>query len=121
MGCQSCKKKKGELYVNNDAMVTESNDIGFKAFNIVLRIIMLGIGLSLSPLILVFIWYMLFKIIILDDGDVNLMPSMVLLGKKLGIGRPKKSEEKYPDDYEDLDSNNPDDYEIDEKIDKVEL
>jgi hypothetical protein len=63
---------------------------------------------------------LLFKTIIFNNGEVNLKPTLVVVANKIGLGN-KKVEEKYPEDYEDLDSDNLDNYHISERVDKVEI
>jgi len=82
---------------------------------------MFGVGLLLTPAIMIFVVWLLFKTVVLNRGSVNLMPSLLNLASGLGIGRKKTTEEEHPDDYEDLNPDNPDDYELDEKVDKIEL
>ena len=48
------------------------------------------------------------------------MPPLLALANKIGIGK-KRVEEEYPEDYEDLNSDNPDEYELVERVDKVEI
>jgi len=67
---------------------------------------------------MLFVVYLMFKTIILNNGEINLTPTLLSVAKTLGIGK-KKVEEEHPEDYEDLDSNKPDEYEIYEKVDKV--
>ena len=125
MGCKSCKDKEEKLSVfqktkNKKETEPTVNDFGFQLFNHSIRILLFVVGLAATPLIMVFVVYLLFKTIILNNGDVNLMPTLLHLAKGLGIGK-KKTEEEHPEDYEDLDSDNPDDYEVAERVDKVVL
>jgi hypothetical protein len=127
MGCDSCKNKAAgdslKVFINGDKSTREARpkDIGFQIFNITIRLFMFGVGLLLTPAILLFVVYLLFKTIVLNKGQVNLMPPLLKLASGLGIGRKKSKEEEHPEDYEDLDPDNPDDYELDEKVDKIEL
>jgi len=125
MGCQSCKNKKAgdslKVFINNDSKEAKPKDIGFQIFNIIVRLFMFGVGLLLTPAIMIFVVWLLFKTVVLNRGSVNLMPSLLNLASGLGIGRKKTTEEEHPDDYEDLNPDNPDDYELDEKVDKIEL
>jgi len=127
MACQSCKNKQGASELlnvfkqdNTKEREPSPKEFGFILFNLSIRTILFLISLALVPVILVFVVYLLFKTIILNRGDVNLMPPLLALAKKIGIGK-KRVEEEHPEDYEDLDSNNPEDYELVEKVDKVEL
>lgn len=128
MACKSCKDKQGAselLNVFKQGNSTEQRepspkDFGFVLFNVSIRTILFVISLVLVPVIILFVIYLLFKTIILNRGDVNLMPPLLALAKKMGIGK-KRVEEEYPEDYEDLESDNPDEYELVEKVDKVEL
>jgi hypothetical protein len=124
MACKSCKNKQGASELLNslkqDNEEPKQKDFGFVLFNISIRIILFSISLALVPLILLFVVYLLFKTIILNRGDINLMPPLLALAKKIGIGK-KRVEEEYPEDYEDLNSDNPDEYELVEKVDKIEL
>lgn len=124
MGCDSCKNKNGaedlNVYIKGDGTKGAKQDIGFMIFNVLIRTLMFGISLLATPIIMLFVVYLLFKTIMLNKGDINLMPSLLAIGKGMGIGK-KKTEDEHPDDYEDLDSNNPDEYELDEKVDTVEL
>lgn len=124
MACKSCKNKQGASELLDSLKQSNGEpkpkDFGFVLFNISVRIILFAISLALVPIILVFVVYLLFKTIILNRGDINLMPPLLALAKKIGIGK-KRVEEEYPEDYEDLDSDNPDEYELVEKVDKIEL
>lgn len=129
MGCDSCKNKAASeslnLFIKNgtkDTRVTETKqtDIGFQIFNILIRLFLFAIGLLLLPIIMFFVVYMLFKTIIMNKGEINLMPALLKLANGIGIGR-KRNVDEHPEDYEDLDSENPDEYELDEKVDRVEL
>jgi hypothetical protein len=127
MACKSCKDKQGASELlnvfkqdNTKEREPSPKEFGFILFNLSIRTILFLISLALVPVILVFVVYLLFKTIILNRGDVNLMPPLLALAKKIGIGK-KRVEEEHPEDYEDLDSNNPEDYELVEKVDKVEL
>jgi len=124
MACKSGKNKQGASELLNslkqDNEEPKQKDFGFVLFNISIRIILFSISLALVPLILLFVVYLLFKTIILNRGDINLMPPLLALAKKIGIGK-KRVEEEYPEDYEDLNSDNPDEYELVEKVDKIEL
>ena len=126
MGCQSCKDKQGTSEILNVFKNNKNNseptpkDFGFVLFNGVIRLALFAISLLMVPLILLLVVYLLFKTIILNNGEVNLMPPLLALAKKIGIGK-KQIEEEYPDDYEDLESDNPDDYELEERVDKIVL
>ncbi len=124
MACNSCKDKQGtsELLnvLKNNNGETRPKDIGFVLFNGTIRFIMFAISLLIVPFILLFVIYLLFKTIILNKGDINLMPPLLALAKKIGIGK-KQVEDEHPEDYEDLDSDNPDEYELEERVDKIEL
>jgi len=131
MGCKSCKNKKDGLAEEALLSVFKKNgkkreteptksDFGFQLFNVVMRVILFAIGLLTTPLIMLFVVYLLFKTIMLNRGDVDLMPTLLDFAKSIGIGK-KKVEEEHPDDYEDLDSDNPDAYDIAERVDKVKL
>jgi hypothetical protein len=130
MGCESCKNKGASdslnLFIKNKnkttkVVETKQTDIGFRIFNILIRLFLFGISLALVPIILLFVVYLLFKTIILNKGEINLMPALLKLANGIGIGRKKRNVDENPDDYEDLDTENPDDYEFDEKVDRVEL
>jgi len=124
MSCESCKNKdKNTLSVfhkNGEKVETEpkTTDVGFQIFNYSIRILIFAISLLATPLIMLFVVYLMFKTIILNNGEINLTPTLLSVAKTLGIGK-KKVEEEHPEDYEDLDSNKPDEYEIYEKVDKV--
>lgn len=125
MGCESCKNKGGGdelLSVFKNGKDTKrdptESDIGFKIFNYSIRGLIFIFSLLTVPVIIGFVIYLLFKIIILNKGDVNLMPSLLALAKKIGLGK-KRSKES--DDYEDIDVDNPEEYEISEKVDNIEL
>ncbi len=124
MACNSCKNKQGTSELLNSLKQgneeQKPRDFGFILFDISIRIILFFISLTLIPIILVFVVYLLFKTIILNRGDVNLMPPLLALANKIGIGK-KRVEEEYPEDYEDLNSDNPDEYELVERVDKVEI
>ena len=124
MACKSCKNKQGASELLNSLKQgneePKPKDFGFVLFNISIRIVLFAISLALVPLILVFVVYLIFKTIILNRGDINLLPSLLALAKKFGIAK-KRVEEEYPEDYEDLNSDNPDEYELVEKVDKIEL
>ena len=126
MGCKSCKngEEKLTLFQNPDSTKREveptKEDFGFQLFNYAIRIILFAITLLITPLLMLFVVYMLFKTIVLNNGQIDLYPSLLVFAKGLGIGK-KKVEEEYPEDYEDLDLDNPDDYELAERVDKIEL
>jgi hypothetical protein len=131
MACKSCKNKdsaieEGLLSVfKKEGGVTpredpKEGDVGFQLFNISVRVLLFAITLLTTPLIMLFVVYMLFKTIILNKGQVDLMPSLLTFAKSIGLGK-KKVEEENPEDYEDLDSDNPDKYDIAERVDKIEL
>lgn len=129
MSCKSCKSKEnveeGLLNVFKRDTRTpreepKESDFVFQLFNITVRVLLFGITLLFTPLIMIFVVYMLFKTIILNTGQVNLMPSLLTFAKSIGIGK-KRVEEEYPEDYEDLDSDNPDEYDIAERVDKIEI
>ena len=130
MSCKSCKNKEEgiqegllSVFKKNGPTVereVKETDIGFQIFNVAIRVLLFAIGLATTPLIMVFVVYLLFKTIILNDGEINLMPTLIHIAKQIGIGR-KKTEEENPEDYEDLDSENPEEYDIAERVDKIEL
>ena len=126
MACKSCKNDENKLSLfknpNNKKREVEptKKDFGFQIFNSIIRLVMFGITLLITPFIMLFVVYMLFKTIVLNNGEVDLYPSLLHFAKGLGIGK-KKVEEEHPEDYEDLDINNPDDYEVAERIDKIDL
>jgi hypothetical protein len=127
MGCKSCKDKSGASELldafkqnNSDGNELKPKSFVFAFFNISIRTILFVISLCLTPIIILFVIYLLFKTIILNNGAVDLMPPLLILAKKIGINK-EKIEDKYPDDYEDLDYNNPDNYELDENIEKINL
>jgi hypothetical protein len=127
MGCQSCKDKDKSESLNifrknksADRLPAKKEDIVFRLFNIVVRLFMFLIGVILTPAITLFIIYLLFKTIVLNNGQVNLTPSLLKIATTLNIGK-KKVEDENPEDYEDLDVDKPEDYELDEKIDKIVL
>lgn len=127
MGCKSCKDK-GKLESLNvfkknkstDKLPAKEEDIIYKIFNVVVRLIIFLIGVTVTPVILLFIIYLLFKIIVLNNGQVNLTPALLNIATSLGLGK-KRVEDEHPEDYEDLDVNNPEDYELAEKVDKIVL
>jgi len=124
MSCESCKNKNNNVLSvfqkNGPKVETEpkTSDFGFRLFNISIRILIFAISLLATPLIMLFVIYLMFKTIMFNNGEVNLTPTLLGVAKTLGIGK-KKVEEEHPEDYEDLDSDNPDEYEINEKVDKV--
>lgn len=125
MGCNSCKNKGGVDDLNvfiNDKGERESTpkDFGFRVFNVLIRIVLFVISLIIVPVIILLVIYLLFKTIILNNGTVDLMPAFLKLAKSIGIGK-KRVEEEHPEDYEDLDPDNPDEYELDERVDKIKL
>ena len=127
MSCKSCKNKDEESVLsvfnrNPNKKETEPTpkDFGFQLFNVSVRLLLFAISLAATPLIMVFVVYLLFKTLMLNNGQVDLMPTLLQMAKGFGIGR-RKVEEENPEDYEDLDINNPDEYEIDERVDKIEL
>jgi len=125
MGCQSCKEKSNtenlSVYKNeNLPRNKESKGVGFTIFEYSVKILIFSIVMLISPIIILFVWYLLFKTIILDKGNVSLMPFLLSVGKKLKIGIPQINYED-DDDYEDLDVNNPDDYVLDEPVDEIRL
>lgn len=125
MGCNSCKDKdnldKLAVFKNADSPRNKKRkSTGFLIFEYSMKIAMFSITMLISPLILLFVWYLLFKTIILNNGKVNIMPFLILVGGKLGIGREEIDYEN-DDDYEDLDVNNPDDYVLVEPIDEIKL
>jgi len=132
MGCKSCKNKNNEISEENLLSVFKrksgktqrepitGSETKFKLFNILIRIILFSVSLITVPIITLFIIYLLFKTIIFNNGEVNLKPTLVVVANKIGLGN-KKVEEKYPEDYEDLDSDNLDNYHISERVDKVEI
>jgi len=127
MGCESCKDK-GKLESLNifrknkstDKLPSEKEDPAYKIFNVVIRAILFLASLITIPFILLFVVYLLFKIIILNNGQVNLTPSLLKIATVLRLGR-NKVEDENPEDYEDLDVDKPEDYELDEKVDKIVL
>ena len=126
MACKSCKKDENKLSLfqnpKNSKREVEptKKDFGFQLFNYAIRIILFAITLLMTPFIMLFVVYMLFKTIVLNNGQIDLYPSLLAIAKGLGIGK-KKVEEEHPEDYEDLDLDNPDEYEIAERVDKIEL
>jgi len=127
MSCKSCKNDDTKLSVfqkNPDNKKREveptTKDFGFKIFNYGIRVILFAICLLITPLIMAFVIYVLFKTVVLNKGEINIMPSLLQIAKGLGIGK-KKVEEEHPEDYEDLDFDNPDEYESAERIDKIVL
>jgi len=126
MACQSCKDKQGTSEILNVFKNNKNNsepttrDFGFVLFNGIVRLVLFAISLLMIPLILLLVVYLLFKTIILNNGEVNLMPPLLELAKKIGIGK-KQIEEEHPEDYQDLESDNPDDYELEERVDKIVL
>lgn len=126
MGCQSCKNKGDEALnvfknpKNNENVEVEPKSVVFQIFNVLIRLIIFAISICLTPVIILFVVYMLFKTVMLNDGEVNLTPTLLKLAKGIGIGK-KKVEDEHPEDYEDLESDNPEEYELDEQIDKVLL
>ncbi len=128
MSCKSCKNGDTKLSVfqknpNNKKREVEptAKDFGFQIFNYAIRVILFVICLLATPLIMVFVVYILFKTVVLNKGDINITPLLLEIAKGLGIGKKKNVEDEYPEDYEDLDVNNPDEYESAERIDKIEL
>jgi hypothetical protein len=120
MGCKSCKDKNLDVLTKGDGREDPvSKDIGFIIFNILIRIVMFVISLAATPIIMLFVIWMLFKTVILNKGELNLMPSLLIIGKKLGIG--KKKRKAYKDDSEDINYDKPEDYELNEKVDKIKL
>jgi len=131
MSCNNCKSKDNDGVEENLLSVFKRNpnkretepttkDFGFQLFNISVRLLIFAISLLATPLIMVFVVYLLFKTIMLNNGQIDLMPVLLKAAKGFGIGK-KKVEEEHPEDYEDLNSGNPEEYEIDERVDKVEL
>jgi len=130
MSCKSCKNKEegieeGLLSVfrkdgGTPREEAKETEVKFQLFNIAIRVIIFAVTLLTTPLIMLFVVYMLFRTIILNKGQIDLMPSLISIATTIGLGK-KKVEEEYPDDYEDLDSDNPDDYEVAERVDKVEV
>lgn len=124
MGCKSCKDKQGSAKIldtlkNTDTGENKPKDVGFLIFNVLIRLILFGVTLITVPIILLLVVYLLFKTIVLNRGGVNLMPPLLALAKKLGIGK-KNSKEESVDDSEDLNTTS-EDYEIVEKVDKIVL
>lgn len=126
MGCQSCKNKGNEILSvfknpkNNENVEVEPKGVVFQIFNFLIRLFIFAISICLTPVIMLFVVYMLFKTVMLNSGEVNLTPTLLKVAKGIGIGK-KRVEDEYPEDYEDLKSNNPEEYELDEQIDKVLL
>jgi len=125
MSCKSCKNKDEGDNLNvfkRKKRETEPTpkDFGFQLFNVSVRLLLFVISLAATPLIMVFVVYLLFKTVMLNNGEIDLMPTLLKMAKGFGIGR-KKVEEEHPEDYEDLDVNNPDEYEIAERVDKIEI
>lgn len=123
MGCNSCKDNKSAenlaIYKNADNLDSnESRGPVFALFGFTIKLFLYFVTMLISPLILLFIWYILFKTIILNKGQINMMPFLISVGSKLGIGR-KKIDYDNDDDYEDLDINNPDEYELAEMVDEI--
>ena len=123
MGCNSCKDNKSaeNLAVYNNADKLDSNENRgpvFALFAFTIKLFLYFVTMLISPLILLFIWYILFKTIILNKDQINMMPFLISVGSKLGIGR-KKIDYDNDDDYEDLDVNNPDEYELAEMVDEI--
>ena len=121
MSCKSCKDKNKNLdsLVKGDGSEDPiTKNIVFMIFNILIRIIMFGISLITTPIIMLFVVWMLFKTIMLNKGEINVMPSLVMVGKKMGIG---KNKSKKSDDHEDVDTSKPEDYELSEKVEKIKL
>tara|TARA_R110000787_G_scaffold261853_1_gene367193 strand:+ start:210 stop:578 length:369 start_codon:yes stop_codon:yes gene_type:complete len=121
MGCQSCKEKNkslDSLVKGNGSEDPITKNIVFIIFNILIRILLFAITLIFTPIIMAFVVWMLFKTIMLNKGEVNVMPSLVMVGKSLGIG---KSKIKSNMDGEDIDTSKPEDYEFDEIVDKIKL
>lgn len=124
MGCKSCKDKQGSSKIldglkNNSINEEKPKDIGFLIFNVTIRVILFVITLVTVPIIMLLVIYLLFKTIVLNRGSVNLMPPLLALAKKMGIGRKQSKEENF-DDSEDLNGTS-EDYEIVEKVDKIVL
>jgi len=124
MGCNSCKDKSNNLSVFKNADLPRNNQsektTGFLILEYSVKILLFLVTMMISPLILLFVWYLLFKTIVLNRGEVNMMPFLTASATKLGIGRPEKDYDS-DDDYEDLDVNNPDDYELVEVIDEIRI
>jgi len=124
MSCESCKNKDNDVLSvfqkNGPKVETEpkTSDFGFRLFNISIRVLIFAVSLLATPLIMLFVVYLMFKTIMLNKGEVNLTPTLLSVAKSLGMGK-KKVEEEHPEDYEDLDSDKPDEYEIYERVDKV--
>lgn len=121
MSCQSCKEKSKNLnsLVKGDGSEDPiTKNVAFIIFNVLIRIILFAISLATTPVILLFIVWMLFKTIMLNKGDLNIMPSLVMVGKQMGIGKRKSKKSK---DSEDIDTSKPENYEFDERVDKVKL
>lgn len=101
MGCKSCKNKEvGEslnLFIKNNnkgnkVVETNQTDIGFRIFNILIRLFLFGISMALVPFIMLFVIYMLFKTVILNKGEINLMPALLKLANGIGIGKRRNVE-----------------------------
>jgi hypothetical protein len=121
MSCQSCKEKNKSLnsLVKGDGSEDPiTKNVVFIIFNILIRLLLFAITLVFTPIIMAFVVWMLFKTIILNKGEVNVMPSLVMVGKNLGIGKRKSNNH---DDREDVDTSKPEDYELDERVDKIKL
>lgn len=124
MSCKSCKNKQGSTKIvdelkNNGSNEETPKDFGFLIFNVTIRIILFAITLVTVPIIMLLVIYLLFKTIVLNRGSINLMPSLLALSKKMGIGRKDSKEENF-DDSEDSNTTS-EDYEIVEKVDKIVL
>jgi len=133
MGCRTCKNKDGIDTNESEILkvfkrksgktereIITGTETKFKIFNFIIRFIIFLVSLITVPIIILFIIYLLFKTILLNNGEVNLKPTLVVLANKIGLGN-KKIEEKYPEDYDDLESDKLDDYHIAERVDKIKL
>jgi hypothetical protein len=103
MGC-NCKNQKIESTIN---LETKSKN---KIINTVLNfIIFLFIFILVIPISIPFIGYILFKTIVLNNGEINMTSLLLKFGKKLMENEDKDDED---DDDDELYEN--DDYELTE-------
>ena len=116
MGCKSCKQKAKENAEISDLNVFVSED-GKKIswyhdiINLILRFTLFLVSLISLPFIMAFTVGMLFKVIVLNKSNVDVMPMLVKIGRGLGIGKDKK-------EYDDEDDEELELYEEENELEK---
>ena len=112
MSCCKDKKSKneiGDLELFKNPNINNDKDWFYKSLNFGIRIIIFLLALSLVvPTVIPFTVYMLFKTIILENGNIDIKPAMITLGKWMGLGNNSKDDE--------IDVTRPEEYQLVDEI-----